>query len=302
MARKKLSRGVHERTLSANSHVCCVCKRRGIGVNVHHIDHDPGNNSPENLAVLCVAEHDAHHRPSASPALAHLDLSADAIRRYKSDWESFVAEAAKPEPAVLAVVNLYGSSDSVHSGRLLLQWPDGRIALQRTYHLLDGSPETWADAFAEEINCLGSAIKVALVSSPLEVEYCPDCHGSLCSTIKPGVARMMTANDWSERSAACVYINPAQASLAIHIAYREEAIVSASLHKCGSHLHLAAEEFEQRTPIGRRPSVRTQVTALVTKFLAEWRPGRTFIGTGAPNDPELIEQLRLPKCWESRAA
>jgi hypothetical protein len=92
MARKRISPTKYDAILVANANVCCVCKRRGIGVNVHHIDHDPSNDDPSNLAPLCIQEHDAHHRPKQYPALNHLDLGAEEIRYCKTEWERFVSE------------------------------------------------------------------------------------------------------------------------------------------------------------------------------------------------------------------
>jgi len=299
MPRKKLAPNVYDRMLASNAQVCCVCKRRGIGVNIHHVDHDPSNNDPENLAVLCVSDHDTHHRPAANPALTHLELSASEIRRYKSEWEAFVEEASKPDPAVLAVVNVYGSEDRLHSARLLFQWVDGPIIFQRVYHLLDGPPDTWIDSLFSEIVWLGNGIKLALVDGVLDVAYCPHCHGSLCNVVTPGAARMLTAHDWPEQSIGSIYVNPEQPSLAVHIAYRTDPIVSASLHKCGRDLHLHADNFDERRPITRRPSVRSQAMSLAMRFLSEWRPGKILIGTGDPDTPELMDQLRLPRCWET---
>jgi len=68
--------------LRKNAGVCCVCKIRNIGVNFHHIDGDASNTVEENMAVLCVRDHDAHHRPEEyrpDAAVNHLDLDRDAI-------------------------------------------------------------------------------------------------------------------------------------------------------------------------------------------------------------------------------
>ena len=35
-----------------------MCKRTGIGLNLHHIDGDSSNTVEENLAVLCINEHE----------------------------------------------------------------------------------------------------------------------------------------------------------------------------------------------------------------------------------------------------
>jgi hypothetical protein len=283
-----------------NAGVCCVCKRRGIGINVHHIDGDHSNNDDGNLAVLCVQEHDAHHRPERYPALNHLDLSADAIRQHKTTWEEFVAEARQAAPRVLAVLNIYGTVDFIHSARLLFQWASGRVVFERLYHLLpDGPPEQWIDSFLDEVAWLGPHIKLTVIDKPLPVEFCPCCGKSLSNIVNPDRAAMLTAPDWDERSLCSIYINPDQATLAILIGYGDESVVSASMHKCGgTHLHLHAGALDERVPIRRHPSIRTQATCLISKFVSSWEPAHVLIGTGDPDQPTLIDDLTLPRVWE----
>lgn len=299
MARRKLTSSQYTDIAINNAGACCVCKRRGIGVNIHHIDHDSSNNNRENLAVLCVQDHDAHHRPGQYPAMNHLDLSAEDIRRYKREWEEFVAEAKKSEPRVLAVVNVYGTQQQIHSARLLFQWVDGRIVFERLYHLLNGPPNVWTDCLIEEVQWVGKEIKLVLVDEPLAIEYCPCCGNSLSNIINPERAKMLTVNDWQKKSVCSIYINQFRPSLAILIDYESECIVSMGIHKCGIYLHLMAARLEEQVPIRHRPSVRTQATALVERIVSEWNPGRVLIGTGDPDQPVLIENLQLPLCWES---
>ena len=44
--------------------IAAFCKRRCIGFHLHHIDGNSSNTVDENLAVLCVEDHDRHHRPN----------------------------------------------------------------------------------------------------------------------------------------------------------------------------------------------------------------------------------------------
>jgi hypothetical protein len=298
MARKKLTGAKYDDVLERNAGVCCVCKRRGIGVHVHHIDHDPSNNDPRNLAVLCVQEHDAHHRPNRYPALNHLDLGVDAIQQHKRDWEGFVAEARQPHPAVLAVANVYGSQEQLHSARLLFQRANGTVVLERQYHLLDGPASRWPDWMLEEVKWLGDGVALTMINEPLPVEHCPCCGKGLCNVLNPNVAKRLTAPDWDQKSSGSIYVNPHQSSLAIHVAYGGEGLITASLHLCNGSLHLVADGIDERVPLSRRPSIRTQATSVVDSFLRAWRPGRLFIGTGDPDKPQLIDRLRLPRCWE----
>ena len=40
-----------------SNRTCCVCRRQGKPVQIHHIDSDPTNNNTDNLAVLCLDCH-----------------------------------------------------------------------------------------------------------------------------------------------------------------------------------------------------------------------------------------------------
>jgi hypothetical protein len=302
MPRKHIPDSLQASLLAANAGVCCVCKTRGVGTNFHHIDHNNSNNEPKNIAVLCVRDHDAHHRPLKYPALNHLDLSAEEIREYKDEWERFVREARQSHPKMLAVLNVYGTPEYIHSMRLLFQWVSGKIVLERMYHLTDGPFEQWADLALREAQWLGSAIKLVSIDQPLEIKYCPCCQTSMANTLDTNVATRLTAPDWSDQSAGALYINPSQPSPAIHIAYRDQAIVTASLHRCGNYLHFACEKYVERVPIRKHPSVRTQARAIVQKFINDWTPGKLLIGTGDPDAPELVPHVDLPRVWEQATA
>jgi len=128
-----------DRLLEANAYHCCVCKRANVGFHLHHIDEDHSNTIDSNLAVLCVEDHDRHHRPTKYEARAnHTELGADEILRLKTSWEAFVAEARRPAPKVIATVSTYGSKDLIHSLQLVMQWPNESIEYTKSYHLLDG--------------------------------------------------------------------------------------------------------------------------------------------------------------------
>ncbi len=61
---------------------CCVCREPGKHVQLHHIDEDPSNNSPGNLAVLCLQDHaDTQLRGGFSRK-----LSAETVIRYRDEW------------------------------------------------------------------------------------------------------------------------------------------------------------------------------------------------------------------------
>ncbi|MDO9537075.1 MAG: HNH endonuclease signature motif containing protein [Thermoplasmata archaeon] len=283
--------------LSMNAGVCCVCKTRGQGVNFHHIDGD--NTVLENLAVLCVKDHDAHHRPQVYTQMNHLELGIEKILKYKLEWEAFVKEAQKESPKVLAVINMYGTEESIHSMRLIFQTIESKIVFERLYHLHIGSPESWIDSAIEEVRWLGSNIPLSLINKALPIDNCPCCNVSFTNVIDSNVAKRITASDWEQKSFCSIYINPSQPTLAILLSYKNEILFTVSLHKCGKCLHFICDNFEERVPINKSSSVRTQATRILSKVLDEWHPAKILIGTGDEKDPEIIDNLNLPRIWEN---
>ena len=44
--------------LFSSDRTCCVCRQPGKSFQLHHIDENPANNDPQNIAVLCLQCHD----------------------------------------------------------------------------------------------------------------------------------------------------------------------------------------------------------------------------------------------------
>lgn len=80
--RKSLSRSLRARILLRNQHACCICGKSGV--QIHHINSDPGDNDPDNLAVLCLEHHDEATAPGGLTAR----LRPEEIRQYKENWEN----------------------------------------------------------------------------------------------------------------------------------------------------------------------------------------------------------------------
>jgi len=120
-------------------------ERNGAGWNLQ-------NEFPNSfLAVLCVSDHDSHHRPPAYARVNHLELTAQRIARFKHEWESFVEDARNPHPSVLAILSVYGDVDYIHSAKLVFQTKDQKLIFERLYHLHDGTFEEWVERILEEI-------------------------------------------------------------------------------------------------------------------------------------------------------
>lgn len=75
------------RVLFASDRTCCVCRTSGNRVQIHHIDDDPSNNVPANLAVLCF---ECHGDTQTTGGFGrHLD--AEQVHLYRDDWHQSVA-------------------------------------------------------------------------------------------------------------------------------------------------------------------------------------------------------------------
>lgn len=298
--RIKIPTSTQESIFSKNLNVCCVCKERGVGTNLHHIDGNPANNNEDNIALLCVQEHDHHHRPDSYDKSKHGDVPSDKIKELKIEWEQTVMECKTECPKILAVLNVYGSNEKVDSVRLLIQNIDMKVIYERDYYLLMGPPDQWIDNILDEVMWLGENVQLTIINKPLEIEYCNCGKGStaLSNVLDSNVATHLTASDWKNESVGSIYINPTTPSLALAVSYLNENIFSAHLHKCNGYLHFVCDNFEERTPIKRNPSIRTQATEIIQKVVDTWEPGRLFIGTGDDNNPTITDKFNLPIIWE----
>ena len=69
----------HDRT-------CCVCRVPSRPTQIHHVDDNPANNDPANLAVLCLTCHDATQMRGGFAR----KLRAPLVRRYRDEWVASV--------------------------------------------------------------------------------------------------------------------------------------------------------------------------------------------------------------------
>jgi hypothetical protein len=68
--------------LFKSDRTCCVCRHRGKPIQIHHIDENPANNDPENLAVVCF---DCHNATQVKGGFGR-KLDAVQVRKYREDW------------------------------------------------------------------------------------------------------------------------------------------------------------------------------------------------------------------------
>jgi hypothetical protein len=80
--RKSLPEEVAAHVLVASDHTCCKCEERGLPIQIHHIDENPANSDPLNLAALCLRCHD---ETQVKGGFARR-LSPAEVRLYRDNW------------------------------------------------------------------------------------------------------------------------------------------------------------------------------------------------------------------------
>ncbi|MFC2113308.1 HNH endonuclease signature motif containing protein [Bacteroidota bacterium] len=69
--------------LFINDRTCCICREDSKGIQIHHIDSNPSNNSIKNLAVVCTHHHDQIHKTGGVTKR----ISPRLLKKYKHEWE-----------------------------------------------------------------------------------------------------------------------------------------------------------------------------------------------------------------------
>ena len=78
---------VAARVLFLSDRTCCVCRAKGKPVQIHHVDDNPSNSAPANLAVLCLG----CHTETQLRGGFHRKLDAEQVLLYRDDWLMVVA-------------------------------------------------------------------------------------------------------------------------------------------------------------------------------------------------------------------
>lgn len=265
---------------------------------MHHINGNNSDNRDENIAVLCVKDHDFHHRPNAYD-LKHTDLSPKLIKQRKDSWEAFVEEAKKEHPKATVTLGLFGTEENIVGAQAAYQWLDGTVEFVRKYQLLDAHPEKWIDSIIEEVQWLGK-LPISLVDNPLPIEYCEHDGSAYFRTIDEEYLTSSIDPEWKKEIIASIYINPTQPSFAFTVLYKDEIYYQAIFHKCNKRLIREDYKGEWEIILRKRPSIRSQVAEIVSDLLESWNIPleRLLIGTGDPDNPNLIRDFNLPKVWE----
>jgi hypothetical protein len=99
---------ISSQVLFLHDHTCCVCRERGKGVQLHHIDGNPTNHSDENLAVLCFEDHE---RTQTRGGFGKKLLPPEVVQ-YRNDWLARVTKR-REEADRLAAASMGGPPPAV---------------------------------------------------------------------------------------------------------------------------------------------------------------------------------------------
>ncbi len=80
--RVEIPNDIAAKVLFLSDRTCCVCRSAKKPIQIHHIDENPSNNHPDNLAVLCL---DCHNDTMIKGGFGR-KLNADQVILYRNDW------------------------------------------------------------------------------------------------------------------------------------------------------------------------------------------------------------------------
>jgi hypothetical protein len=86
-ARTPIPPSIAAEVMFRHDRTCCVCQVAGLSVQIHHIDEDPTNHAPSNLAVLCFQDHELTQTRGGFGR----KLGPEEVRLSRNNWVAAVA-------------------------------------------------------------------------------------------------------------------------------------------------------------------------------------------------------------------
>lgn len=197
--RVEIPRAVAAKVQFESDRTCCVCRRAGKKLQIHHIDEDPSNNDPRNLAVLCLECHgDTQIRGGFGRK-----LDSEQVTLYRDDWVQLVTQT-RAQQVKRTAASLPSESERVLYITTLVE----NLRQQGQYALIAGiyngiGNDTLRDRYVE----------LALAESPSDVVVChlrglqgrPDLIPDEVS--RRLLERQERAADWSQRARALMSLD-----------------------------------------------------------------------------------------------
>ncbi len=213
------------RVLYLHDHTCCVCQVRGRLVQIHHLDEDPSNHDPDDLAVLCL---ECHNQTQIKGGFAK-KLREVEIREYRDSWLNRVAQRREraDEIATAKQVGITNNLALVLNSVTLENWhPPSKITL-RSY--IDSAPSILSTAYAAAKSDLESGftlVELQAVYSITDVVEQIFLHLASAFSSPPGMIRRSMLTCRVRRSAAWI----AGSSPAMTVTHTKSAQDAAQVH------------------------------------------------------------------------
>src|SRR5262245_26484079 len=137
--RTSIPESVAADVLYRSDHTCCIC-RINRKVQIHHLDENPANHDPDNLAVLCLNCHDdTQLRGGFTRKLLALE-----IVQYRESWYRLVKLKLEPNNAgddkrIFTAEAMHDVIDICHGWRDSLRYVLAPKDLRKT-------PDAWENA------------------------------------------------------------------------------------------------------------------------------------------------------------
>lgn len=163
--RRQIPAALADDVLFLTDHTCCICRTKGKDVHLHHIDGKSSNNTPDNLATVCL---DCHSKVTGGRGLGRIHGPGE-VRRYKRSWEKQVLDTRLVHrPAIRYKKELISQIDLIVCDVLARRRDSARVKelldLLWEIHLWRGGPEV-DDKIVEGLSHL--AVMSGLSSSSL---------------------------------------------------------------------------------------------------------------------------------------
>jgi hypothetical protein len=190
---------ISARVLFEHDRTCCVCNQPGLAFQVHHIDENPSNNDPANLAVLCLQ----HHEETQTRGGFGKKLRAADVRLYRSEW-------------LIRVANRREEADKLVIGRLA-QAPAGepdegswrRPSMEVLATTIQTLPIIYQDIYKRAVPYLSSVVRGDMIhGASMVTDVFAESWVRLAAWLPPRHFGAMTAQEYiSAFIADCNYKN-----------------------------------------------------------------------------------------------
>lgn len=302
MARKIIPITNADQVMFNNDHTCCICRVRSRPVQIHHIDGNNSNNLADNLAVLCLDDHNKASYPQGFSRR----ISPGEIRMSKADWEELVRSKRAPtyrgdSKRFYATICGYGNEYDIEAVEVVIHDKNGKIYNKLVVHRHDCPLDTATTQIVDFIAEHG-VYQSFMIDRCLPIDYCPNCQKAL-STITDAEKMDIVEKRIKPNPNFIVYINPKQCNLQISVSRGLEMNLIVFIHLCSNGLVLQYEHadsgkvsLDTLMPENSK-YIEKQIKDLIWEVAKTTGYKKISFFAGDPDNPKLVKYLNLPSSW-----